>query len=47
MPTTGAPTFMASCIILQTFSATTSESEPPMTVKSCAKTKTCRPFTCP
>ena len=47
MPTTGAPTFMASSMILQTFSATTSESEPPMTVKSCAKAKTWRPLTRP
>src|SRR5512140_106006 len=44
-PTTGAPAFIARSITLQTFAAFVSESEPPKTVKSCAKTKTGRPST--
>ena len=36
--TSGAPFFRARSITLQTFCALVSESEPPNTVKSCAKT---------
>jgi hypothetical protein len=43
MPITGQPYFRAMSITLQTFSAKTSEREPPKTVKSCEKTKTLRP----
>ena len=39
----GAPVFIARSMTLQIFSATASESEPPTTVKSWAKTKTGRP----
>ena len=39
-PTTGAPTCIARSMILQIFAALVSDSEPPNTVKSCAKTKT-------
>jgi hypothetical protein len=46
-PITGAPTFIAMSITLQIFSAKVSDSEPPKTVKSCAKTKTGRPSTRP
>ncbi len=35
---TGAPARMAKSMILQIFSALDSESDPPNTVKSCAKT---------
>ena len=44
-PTTGAPTFIARSMSLQIFAAFVSESDPPKTVKSCAKTKTGRPST--
>ena len=37
-PMQGAPIFMAWSITLQIFSAIVSDSEPPLTVKSCAKT---------
>ena len=37
-PITGAPFFIARSMILQIFSAKVSDSEPPSTVKSCAKT---------
>ena len=47
MPTTGHPYVTAMSITLQTFSAKTSDSEPPNTVKSCEKTKTFRPNTVP
>ena len=40
---TGQPYVTAMSMTLQTFSAKTSESEPPNTVKSCEKTKTLRP----
>ena len=43
MPMSGHPYFTARSITLQTFSAKTSESVPPKTVKSCEKTKTLRP----
>ena len=43
IPTTGQPTLTAMSITLQTFSANTSESEPPKTVKSWLKTHTGRP----
>ena len=43
MPTTGQPYFAARSITLQIFSANTSLSEPPKTVKSWLKTKTRRP----
>src|SRR5208337_3131173 len=42
-PMTGAPLRMARSMILQIFCALVSESEPPNTVKSCAKTYTRRP----
>ena len=47
IPMTGQPYFTARSMTLQTFSAKTSESEPPNTVKSCEKTKTLRPKTVP
>ena len=37
-PMTGAPVFSARSITLQIFCALVSESDPPKTVKSCAKT---------
>ena len=43
MPITGQPYLTARSITLQIFSANTSLSEPPKTVKSCEKTKTLRP----
>src|SRR3954447_7468811 len=43
IPITGQPYFTARSITLQIFSANTSLSEPPNTVKSCEKTKTLRP----
>ncbi len=43
MPITGQPYLSAMSMTLQTFSAKTSDSEPPKTVKSCEKTKTRRP----
>ena len=43
IPITGQPNFAARSITLQIFSAKTSLSEPPKTVKSCEKTKTRRP----
>src|SRR3982750_4723787 len=43
MPIKGQPYFAARSITLQIFSANTSLSEPPKTVKSCEKTKTLRP----
>ena len=43
MPTTGAPTLAAMSMTLTIFSAITSPSEPPNTVKSWLKTKTVRP----
>ena len=47
MPITGQPNFAARSITLQIFSAKTSDSEPPKTVKSCEKTKTLRAKTVP
>jgi hypothetical protein len=47
IPTTGQPTFTARSITLQTFSAKTSESDPPNTVKSWLNTHTGRPNTVP
>ena len=47
IPTTGQPTFTAMSITLQIFSANTSPSEPPNTVKSWLKTQTGRPKTVP
>ena len=47
MPMSGAPTFMAISITLHIFCAIVSESEPPVTVKSCAKTYTRRPSMVP
>ena len=46
-PTMGAPFSMALSITLQTFSANTSPSEPPKTVKSWANRNTSRPSTSP
>ena len=46
-PTTGAPTFSARSISLWIFSANTSPSAPPNTVKSWLKTNTLRPSTVP
>ena len=43
IPITGQPYVTAMSITLQIFSANTSLSEPPKTVKSCEKTKTLRP----
>ncbi len=47
MPMIGQPIFMASSITLTIFSPKTSPREPPKTVKSCAKTQTCRPSMVP
>ena len=47
MPITGAPTLAARSITLHIFSAITSPSEPPKTVKSWQKTKTMRPSIVP
>src|SRR6185295_16951441 len=49
IPITGQPILAARSMILHIFSAMTSPSEPPKTVKSCEKTHTCRPsiFPCP
>ena len=47
MPTSGQPYFTAMSMTLQIFSAKTSLSEPPKTVKSCEKTKILRPNTVP
>ncbi len=44
---TGQPVFMARSMTFTIFSPKTSPSEPPKTVKSCAKTQTCRPSTVP
>ena len=44
---TGAPTFIAMSMTLQIFCAWRSDSEPPNTVKSWAKTKTRRPLIVP
>ena len=46
-PTTGAPSFIARSMIFTIFAALVSDSEPPKTVKSCAKAKTGRPSTRP
>ena len=46
-PMMGAPVSSARSITLQTFSANTSPSDPPKTVKSWAKTNTVRPSTSP
>src|SRR6266571_9184393 len=46
-PMSGAPTFIARSMILQIFAAYVSLSDPPNTVKSCAKTKTWRPSIAP
>jgi hypothetical protein len=43
IPISGHPYFSARSITLQIFSAKTSLSEPPKTVKSCEKTNTLRP----
>src|SRR6059036_2510297 len=43
IPITGHPYLSARSITLQIFSANTSDSEPPNTVKSCEKTNTLRP----
>jgi hypothetical protein len=42
-PMTGAPTRMAISMIFTIFEALAKDSEPPKTVKSCAKTNTSRP----
>ena len=47
MPITGAPTLAARSMTLHIFSAITSPSEPPKTVKSWLKTKTVRPSIVP
>ncbi len=47
IPITGQPYFTAMSMTLQIFSAKTSLSEPPKTVKSCEKRKTLRPKTVP
>ena len=47
MPITGAPVEAARSMILQTFSANTSPSAPPNTVKSCENTNTLRPSIVP
>ena len=47
MPITGAPTLAARSMTLTIFSAITSPSEPPKTVKSWEKTKTVRPSIVP
>ena len=46
-PMSGAPTLMARSITLWIFSANTSPSAPPNTVKSWLKMNTLRPFTVP
>ncbi len=46
-PITGAPIFMAISMILHIFRAMVSLSDPPNTVKSCAKTYTRRPLMVP
>ena len=46
-PTIGAPSFIARSMIFTIFAALVSEIDPPKTVKSCAKAKTCRPSTSP
>ena len=46
-PTTGAPSFIARSMIFTIFAALVSDSDPPNTVKSCAKANTCRPSTRP
>ena len=46
-PITGAPIFMAMSMILQIFRAIVSDSDPPNTVKSWAKTYTRRPSIVP
>jgi len=46
-PTIGAPAFIARSITLQIFPACASASDPPNTVKSCAKRNTVRPCTVP
>ncbi len=43
----GAPAFIARSITLQIFRACASASDPPKTVKSCAKMKIVRPWTVP
>ena len=43
MPTIGTPVFIARSMTLQIFSAATSDTLPPTTVKSCAKIATGRP----
>ncbi len=47
IPITGQPILAARSMILHIFSAMTSPSEPPKTVKSCENTKTLRPWTVP
>ena len=47
MPMTGQPVFRARSMTLTIFSPKTSPSDPPKTVKSCAKTHTGRPSTVP
>jgi hypothetical protein len=47
IPITGAPTEVARSMTLHTFSAKTSPSEPPNTVKSWLNTKTLRPSMVP
>ncbi len=47
MPITGAPILAARSMILHIFSAITSPSDPPKTVKSCEKTATGRPSIVP
>ena len=47
MPMTGQPILAARSMILHIFSAMTSPSEPPKTVKSCEKTHTRRPSIVP
>ena len=47
MPITGQPIFAARSMILTIFSAMTSPSEPPKTVKSWEKTQTRRPSIVP
>ena len=39
-PTIGAPSFIARSMIFTIFAALVSDSDPPKTVKSCAKAKT-------
>ena len=46
-PTIGAPIFIARSMTLTIFAALVSESDPPKTVKSCAKAYTTRPSTRP